>query len=426
MEMTLFLVLGIALGGLSGWFLAQRKQQGFQQQLLRAQDREQMANDQLSQARHKLTAERSRLEDAQQRLARAEATIGHQETKLKEQEINQEELYKQFNQQFEVIASKMMRQNAEQLSNTSNEKLNLILNPLKERIRVFEESIQQSSKERSGLRGELREMLKLNQRMAEEAKNLTNALRGDTKKQGNWGEVILERILERSGLIRNEEYRLQVSTFDETQRLQPDAVIYLPENKHIIIDAKVSLKAWDQFINDPDNTHQQQAIKAHVLSVRNHIRQLGGKSYHAVDDFNSPDFVLLFMPVEAAFSAALQYDSELFNDAWDHKIVMVSPTTLLATLRTIASVWKQERQQKNAQEIARLSGKMYDKFVGFLDDMHKIENHLSQAHHSHEKAMNKLSSGRGNLIHRADQIKQLGADARKNIHPGLIEGDDDQ
>jgi DNA recombination protein RmuC len=249
-----------------------------------------------------------------------------------------------------------------------------------------------------------------------EANNLANALKGDTKKQGDWGEIILEKVLERSGLIKGQEYQTQFNTKNiDGSRIQPDAVVFLPDNKHIIIDSKVSLVAYNAYVNSEDENEKQKHLKEHINSVRNHVKQLSEKKYQTSSEFNTPDFVLLFMPIESAFSAAIQNDQDLFAYAWDLKIVIVSPTTLLATLRTIASIWKQERQTKNALEIAKQSGALYDKFVGFLEDLDKIGKSIDASKSAYEDALNKLKTGRGNLISRVINIQKLGAQTQKQI-----------
>jgi DNA recombination protein RmuC len=263
-------------------------------------------------------------------------------------------------------------------------------------------------------------------KVSSEANNLANALKGDTKKQGNWGEVILEKVLERSGLIKGQEYQTQFSTKNiDGNRIQPDAVVFLPDNKHIIIDSKVSLVAYNAFVNSENENEKQKFLKEHINSVKNHVKQLSEKNYQTSPDFNTPDFVLLFMPIESAFSAAIQSDQDLFAYAWDLKIVIVSPSTLLATLRTIASIWKQERQTKNALEIAKQSGALYDKFVGFLEDLDKIGKSIDASKIAYEDALNKLKTGRGNLINRVINIQKLGAQTQRQI-PDKFKLDNDE
>jgi DNA recombination protein RmuC len=258
--------------------------------------------------------------------------------------------------------------------------------------------------------------MELNQLISTEASNLTKALKGDNKKQGNWGEVILEKVLERSGLVRDREYRVQASLNNpDGSRLQPDVIIDLPDDKHLIIDSKVSLIAYERLVNCETEEERKLYSKAHVESLRNHVHGLSSKSYHDLYQVDSPDFVLLFVPIESSFSFAVQLDADLFSDAWDKRVVIVSPSTLLATLRTIASIWKQERQNRNVLEIARLSGAMYDKFVGFMADMESIGKNINQTQSVYNSAFNKLVEGNGNLTRTAEKIKGLGAKANKQL-----------
>jgi DNA recombination protein RmuC len=260
----------------------------------------------------------------------------------------------------------------------------------------------------------------LNARVSEEANNLTKALKGDVKKQGNWGEIILERVLERSGLTKGREYeREEVIEGADNSVQRPDVIIHLPDNKHIIIDSKVSLVAYERFVSAESEEKQLLNLKEHVNSIRNHVKLLSDKNYQQAHNINTPDFVLMFLPIEASFSVAVQADSELFSFAWEKKIVIVSPTTLLATLRTISSIWKQENQTKNAQEIARLSGTLYDKFVGFAEDMEKIKANIDRTSKSYDDAMKKMKDGTGNIVRTAEKIKELGAKTTKSLPQGF-------
>jgi DNA recombination protein RmuC len=324
--------------------------------------------------------------------------------------------------EFEAISAKLIKDNTQHLSEVGSQQLEKSLKPLGEKLKTFEERIERSSAERNTLKGELNKLFDLNQKMASEAQNLTSALKGDTKQQGNWGEMILERILERSGLEEGREYATQHSTTGEDgQRLQPDVIINLPEGKHIVVDAKVSLAAYEAFVNAPNEEAQMIAAKQHLHSIKTHIKGLSEKNYQLAKGINSPDFVLLFMPIEPAFSMALQHDPDLFSYAWDRKIVVVSPTTLLATLRTIASIWKQEKQTQNAMKIAEEGGKLHDKFVDFVKDMNEIGSRIEQTSKAYDSAMGKLSTGRGNAIKKADDLRQLGAKTSKQIDQKLLE-----
>ena len=340
--------------------------------------------------------------------------------KLDNQKTEISELKTQFQKEFELLANKILKQNAEEFSKTNSEKISHLLNPLKEKLDGFEKQIQTKYdaqlKDTESLKTQIESLVNLNTKLSLEAENLTKALKGDSKKQGNWGEFILERILEMSGLRKGEEYFTQYSDENnEGKRIQPDVVIQLPEEKHIIIDSKVSLTDYERYISSITDEDQTLFLKAHLNSVRNHIKGLSEKNYQTSKNLTAPDFVLLFIPIESSFSLAISNDAELFNFAWDKKIVLVSPATLLATLRTIANIWKQERQNKNALVIADQAGKLYDKFVGFVEDLTKIEKGLNSANKAYDEAINKLQTGRGNLINRVENLRTLGAKANKQL-----------
>ena len=302
-----------------------------------------------------------------------------------------------------------------------------MLNPLKEKLQLFEKKVddtyQKGLKDQTDLRAELKKLYELNARISEEAGNLTKALKGDVKKQGNWGEVVLERILERSGLNEGENgYQKQFSdSTDDGRRIQPDVVVNLPDNKHIIIDSKVSLIAYERAVNAVTDEERARHVKEHLFSLKTHIKGLSEKHYQTAKKLNSPDFVLLFLPIESSFSLAIQEDQDLFSYAWDQKVVIVSPSTLLATLRTIASIWQQENQTRNALEIAKQGGALYDKFVGFIFDMEGIGKSLETTRKNYDQAMNKLQTGTGNLVRRAENLRKLGAKATKELPGNMLE-----
>ncbi|MGY4492874.1 DNA recombination protein RmuC [Pseudomonas sp. TE3610] len=327
--------------------------------------------------------------------------------------------------QFAELAGKIFDEREQRFAETSNQRLGQLLDPLKERIQSFEkrveESYQQEARERFSLGKELERLQQLNQRLSDEATNLTQALKGQ-KTQGNWGELILERVLEHAGLEKGREYQTQVSLKGpDGERFQPDVLILLPGDKQVVVDSKVSLTAYQQYISADDPAVSQAALKQHVLSLRNHVKGLSGKDYNRLEGLHSLDFVLLFVPIEAAFSAALQAEPNLFQEAFDRQIVIVSPTTLLATLRVIDSLWKQERQSQNAREIAERAGWLYDKFVLFIQDLDEVGNRLQQLDKAYGAARNKLVEGRGNLVSRTEQLKLLGARASKSLPADLLE-----
>jgi DNA recombination protein RmuC len=347
--------------------------------------------------------------------------------KLQSQKAELDEIQKKFTMEFENIAGKILKKNSEEFTLANQKNIGDVLNPLKEKINLFEKKVedtyQKGLKDQTDLRAELKKLYELNNRISEEAGNLTRALKGDVKKQGNWGEVVLERILERSGLNEGENgYQIQYSDNSaEGKRIQPDVVVNLPDNKHIIIDSKVSLIAYERAVNAVNDDDRAKYVKDHLISLKAHIKGLSEKHYQTASRLNSPDFVLLFIPVEASFSLAIREDQELFSYAWDQKVVIVSPSTLLATLRTIASIWQQENQTRNAMEIAKQGGALYDKFVNFIADMEKLGNNLRLSQNSYKDAMSKLSEGRGNLVRSTEKLKELGAKASKQISQNLLD-----
>lgn len=375
----------------------------------------------LSEQKETLISENAQIKESNQNLS----------NKLTEHKKEVEELQKKFTLEFENIANKLLKQNTSDFAEANQKRLSEILNPLKENIRTFEQKVEEKYvkevKERSALMTEVKTLSELNQQMREDAQSLTKALKGDSKTQGNWGELILEKILENSGLVKGEEYKTEDFYTNQTgggSRL--DVIINLPDEKQIIIDSKVSITAYTNYIESEDEQEKAIQIKAHLASVKSHIDLLSKKDYSQIPGLNTPDFVLMFMPSEPSFSFTLQNDTNIYNYAWDKKIVIVSPTTLLATLKTVASVWKQERQTKNALEIARQSGALYDKFVGFLGDLEKIEKGLKTSQDAYAGAVNKLKTGSGNLIGRAEKIRILGAKTSKQIDTKYLDENDNQ
>ncbi|MFN5704909.1 MAG: DNA recombination protein RmuC [bacterium] len=333
---------------------------------------------------------------------------------------------------FEIIATKLLEEKSQKFTEHNRTSLDIILNPLKDKIKSFEDKVESAYRaeaaERNTLKGSIEELMKLNKQISDEANNLSTALKGNTKQQGNWGEFVLEKILESSGLIEGENYVLQGEGMglvdNEGNRFQPDVIINLPDDKHVIIDSKVSLIAYEKLVNSNDAESREKFIKEHITSLKNHVLNLSNKNYQDLIGIKSPDFVLLFVPIESSFSIATQHDKDLFEYAWSRKIVIVTPSTLLATLKTIASIWKQEKQTKNALEIARQAGTLYDKFVGFIEDLKKIGDQLNKTQQTYNEAYSKLHTGKGNLTSGVESLKRLGAKAKKQIDKNLLSEDD--
>ena len=330
--------------------------------------------------------------------------------------------------QFQSLAESILEQKGRNFSESSQKQLQDLLKPLGEKIQLFEKKVEETydkeSKQRFALEKEIRSLLEINNRISIEADNLTKALKGDSKVQGNWGEIILERVLEKSGLQKGREYEVQVSLKDESgSRSQPDVIVHLPEGKDVIIDSKVSLKDYEAHYSAADEYSRELHLKQHIRSIRNHISELSGKNYQQLKGITSLDFVLLFIPVEPAFTLALQHDDALFGDAFASNIILVGPSTLLATLRTIQSLWRIEYQNKNAMQIAENAGKLYDQFVAFTRDLDKVGEHLDKGHLAWEEACKRLSTGRGNLVRRAENIRKLGAKAARQLGENWLEDD---
>ena len=428
-----FLIIGIAIGLLIGFFAFNKKKDDSAQLIadekIKAAEAvaENIRRDTQT-IREELAQERSKSESLQIKLAGIQTENTNLIQKLSEQKTQLEDLQAQFTKEFENLANRILEDKSKRFTEQNETQLKNILDPLKDRIRDFEKRVNdthnESAIERSALKEQLSIMAKMNQRMSEEAMNLTKALKGDSKKQGNWGELILEKVLEKSGLTKGREYDVQQSfTLVDGSRLQPDVIIRLPESKNLIVDSKVSLVAYERYVasDDDDKAAQELFLKEHINSIRTHIKGLSGKNYQNLYGIGSPDFVLLFIPIEPAFILSISSDNELYNDAFDKNVVLVSPTTLLATLRTIANVWKQEYQSQNAMEIARQGADMYDKFVAFTEDLIKVGKLMDDSKKTYSEAMNKLYDGKGNLVRRAENMKKLGVKASKQLPQGLVD-----
>jgi len=343
----------------------------------------------------------------------------------KEQKNEITELQEKFTKEFENLANKILEEKSAKFTEQNSENMKNILLPLQDKIHGFEQKVEQTHKESIDYHAALRQQIvglsEMNAQMSKETLNLTKALKGDSKMQGNWGELVLERVLEKSGLEKGREYEVQQSfTNTEGARVFPDVVINLPDGKKMIVDSKVSLVAYEKWINEESEILKIDLLKEHVNSIKRHVEQLGNKNYHDLYQIESPDFVLLFIPIEPAFAIALNEDSTLYNRAFDRNIVIVTPSTLLATLRTIDSMWANQKQQENAFEIARQAGALYDKFEGFVIDLVRIGNKIKDSKTEYENAMSKLVDGRGNLISSVEKLKKMGAKAKKALPENIL------
>jgi len=343
----------------------------------------------------------------------------------KEQKEEVEKLQEKFTKEFENLANKILDEKSNKFTEQNKENMKNILTPLQDKIQLFEKKVEDTHKEsidyHAALRQQILGLRDMNEKMSKETINLTKALKGDSKMQGNWGELVLERVLEKSGLEKGREYEVQQShTNEDGQRVFPDVVINLPDGKKMIVDSKVSLTAYEKYINEEDDNLKNAFLKEHVNSIKRLVEQLGDKNYQDLYQIESPDFVLLFIPIEPAFAMALNEDTTLYNKAFEKNIVIVTPATLLATLRTIDSMWTNQKQQENALEIARQAGALYDKFHGFLNDLVIVGKKMDDAKSGYSDAMNKLVEGKGNLITSVEKLKKMGAKAKKALPDNIL------
>lgn len=420
---VIFLLIGLILGGAASYLVLKFR---FQAGSGKIEERNTLISQNLEQAKTELESERKKVIELNSSLSAVNADFVNLEKRLAEQKTELENIQERFTKEFENLANKIFDEKSQKFTEQNRSNLDDILKPLGERIKEFERKVNDvylsETRERASLAEQLRNLHELNQQMTKEATNLTRALKGDSKTQGSWGEFILESILEKSGLVKDREYVVQATMRSEDGRaLRPDVIIKLPENKSMVIDSKVSLRAYEQFNSADSDSDREKFLNEHSLSVRNHIKRLSPKEYQNLYGLQSLDFVLMFVPIEPAFAAAIQRDQSIFYEAFDKNIIVVSPTTLLATLRTIASIWKQEKQNRYALDIAKHSGSLYDKFVMLVDDLKEVGNRMNQAQQSYEDAMKKLYTGRGNIVIQLEHIKKLGAQTNKSIPNSLFD-----
>lgn len=373
-----------------------------------------------------LTKERATILNLTREISASQSNTRNSEEKLREQKKEIEELHKTLLTQFENISSKVLRSNSSEFNEQSNLKLQAILAPLKEKIEGFEKKVEdtyeKSLKDNSALQEQIKNLAILNKQISEDALNLTQALKGEKKQQGDWGEMLLETLLERSGLEKGTQYITQTSFENsEGSKFKPDVVICLPDNKHLVIDSKVSLVDYSDYCSCDDDATRIAKLKNHINCIKIHYKELGNKRYDTLYGINSPDYVLMFIPIEPAFTLAMQAEAGLFISALEKNIVLVTSSTLLATLRTVASIWKQENQKKNVLEIAEESGKLYDKFAGFIEDFKTIGDQLEKSKVSYDEALKKLCDGSGNIVKRFEYLKVLGAKTSKTINPKILD-----
>ena len=421
----------LALG--TGWLIGRRSNTAQAQELLLAQERYQALQerfdelqDERQQGQQKLDQQQTLLIKLTARLKDAEATLRSERLAAAEKLQLQQEAEQRLSQQFENLANRIFEQNSGNFRELNQNSLDLLLTPLKEQLEGFRRQVgethAQETAQRHSLKFELERLAELNARMTEEAAALTRALKGDSKQQGNWGEVVLARILSECGLREGHEYHTQVNIeVEKGKRYQPDVIVHLPQGKDIIIDAKVSLTAYERWYNAEDELEKSVALKEHVASVRNHIRELGRKDYQQLPGVRTLDYVLMFVAVEPAFLTAMEADPSLVRYGLDNNILLVSPTNLMVALRTIENLWRYERQNQNARQIAERAGRLYEKLRLFVEEMQQMGGSLHKAQESYDKAMGRLVNGRGNLIAQVERFRELGVEVTKSLPEPLVE-----
>jgi DNA recombination protein RmuC len=436
---VLFLILGLILGGTVMWL---RSKLSLQKEHV---NRNELSSRYVGKEVHQQLQQHSDLlqENLQEkeeeirilhgRVATLEQVIYNLEDKLQDQKLELNRMEERARTEFENLSNRLLEEKSRKFSSSNQQQLNQILHPLREKIKSFEESIEkrfvEETRDRVSLKKEIEHLRMLNQQLSTDANNLASALKGDNKMQGDWGEIQLELLLQKAGLTKDIHYHAQPSFSDNGKQKRPDFIINLPDEKHLVIDSKVSLKAYDGFCNAENEQQAQSFLKNHLDSIRQHVKGLSSKNYQQLYQINSPDYLLLFVPIEPAFALAIQEDQRLFLDALDHNIVIVSSSTLLATMRTVSFIWKQEKQKNSVLEIARQSGMLYDKFCTFVEDLKGIGQRLNQAQNSYQGAMNKLVDSKkygDTLVGRAERIRELGARTTKLLPKEMRQSPDAQ
>jgi len=421
-------LFGVLAGLLSLIFLAKNNKLPFYDKtLIQTQTKNEMLEKEMSNLKTQNLALQQQQEDIKNQNNRLQTQYEIKNKELEHQKQALEETSKKLKLEFESMAQKIFKDTSKTYQDSSEKSITNLIQPLQKDIVGFKDSIQNFHQRTKFLQETIKGFEDINQHMRDETRSLSQALTGNTAAQGQWGEILLENILEKSGLRKDEEFFIQSEGLGlqntEGEKLRPDVIVKLPDKKFIVIDSKVSLTHYQNYDTETDEAKKEDCRKKIITSLKNHINELSQKEYStSVEGFKTPDFVLMFIPVEPVFSFAIQHKQGLFDKAWEKSIVLVSPITLYATLRTIASIWKIEKQNKNAEQIAKESGLLFDKFVGFLEDMKKIEKGIKTANDSYDSAINKLESGRGNLIQKAENIKRLGAKTNKNL-PASFQGE---
>ena len=433
LDVLLVLIIGLVAGAAIGFLVARIRSEKtddesprLRMELELEQERSVKLTSEIEAVNRQLKEEREKVIGLSSDNSSLRANYKNLQERLQEQKTEITSLQERFAAEFKNLANEIFEEKSKKFTDQNKTNLDHLLKPLGEKLTEFERKVEQTNKdslERStALREQIISLRELNQKMTKETENLTKALKGDTKVQGNWGEIILERILEKSGLEKDREYFLQESfSTEEGKRLRPDVIIRLPDNKNLVIDAKASLVAYEKYVNSESDEERAQYLKEHLLSLRAHIKGLSEKSYHKLFDTGTLDYVLMFVPIESAFALLVQQGGDLYNEAHNKNIIIVSPATLIATLRTVASIWKHEYQNRNALEIARQGGALYDKFKAFVDDLMEVGKSLDKSKQQYAAAMNKLVEGKDNLVRKTERLKELGAKTSKDMNEKLLD-----
>ena len=431
----IYLIAGLIIGATLLYFISNnrfiKKHVELESENKMLQSSEQFMKEKIEELNHQSELKDEQLLDLTSRLSGKTSDLSHLTEKLNEQKQDLEKLQDKFRIEFKNLANEILEEKSQKFTHQNRVNLDEILKPLGEKIKDFEKKVEDTYDKESKLRFSLKEEIKrleeLNQQVSKDTVNLTKALKGDSKMQGNWGEVVLESILEKSGLVKDREYFIQSSfTSDDGKRMQPDVIITYPGKRNVVIDSKVSLTAYERYTSEDNEDKREKAYKEHIISLKSHINELSLKNYQDLYQLNSLDFVMMFLPLEPAYLLAVQRDPELWNFAYDKRILLISPTNLIAALKMVESLWRQEYQGQNVKEIARQSGDLYDKFVGLVEDLIDVGNKLKATQKSYEGSMNKLHSGKGNLLNRDEKIKKLGAKTSKIMPDKLLERLEDE
>ncbi len=418
----LYFITGILIGIIVTWLIFQTKQKA--QIMIGIEKNSSLEKDNLL-LKNELSSKDAAILELNKKLAGRESDYNHLSAKLTEQKLEIEKLQEHFSIEFKNLANDILEEKTKKFTEQNKTNLDQLLKPLGEKIKDFEKKVEEAydkeSQQRFSLKEEVKRLAELSQSVKLEANNLTRALKGESKTQGNWGEMILESILEKSGLLKDREYFVQKSyNNEEGQRFQPDVIINYPGERSIIVDSKVSLTAYERYTTANSDEEKEAALKDHLVSVKRHIDELSAKGYQTLYNINSLDFVMLFMPIEPAYMIAIQFDPNLWNYAYDKRILLISPTNLIAALKMVESMWRQEYQNKNAEEIARQSGALYDKFEGLVDDLVELGKKLNNTQDYYKASMNKLTDGKGSIVGRIENIRKLGAKNKKNLPQNIL------